>query len=232
LNQVIQAVPDRIALYSYAHVPHLFKPQRRINESELPTADIKLALLDLAIATLTRAGYVYIGMDHFAKPHDELAVAQREGRLHRDFQGYSTDADCDLLSVGISAIGKIGAIYGQNLRALDDYYDRLDTDALPCFRGYQLSADDLLRRDVIQALMCRFSVSFERVGAAHAIAFHEYFATELEELKPLVDDGLVEIATDAIIVTQRGRLLVRTVAMIFDRYLREQREQARYSRVI
>ncbi len=232
LDQVIQAAPDRIALYSYAHVPHLFKPQRRIIEAELPSPDAKLAILDLAIDKLTGAGYVYIGMDHFAKPHDELAVAQREGKLQRNFQGYSTDADCDLLSFGISAIGKVGATYSQNLRTLDDYYDRLDAGALPCFRGWQLSADDLLRRDVIQALMCRFTVSFERVEDAHAIAFHEYFATELEALKPLVDDGLIEIASDAITVTARGRLLVRAVAMVFDRYLREQRERARYSRVI
>jgi oxygen-independent coproporphyrinogen III oxidase len=232
LDQVIQAAPDRIALYSYAHVPHLFKPQRRISESELPSPDVKLAILDLAIDKLTGAGYVYIGMDHFAKPHDELAVAQREGKLQRNFQGYSTDADCDLLSFGISAIGKVGATYSQNLRTLDDYYDRLDADALPCFRGWQLSADDLLRRDVIQALMCRFTVSFERVEDAHAIAFHEYFATELEALKPLAEDGLIQIRSDEIAVTPRGRLLVRSVAMVFDRYLREQREHARYSRVI
>jgi oxygen-independent coproporphyrinogen III oxidase len=232
LGRVIETAPDRIALYSYAHVPHLFKPQRRIHEAELPAADAKLALLDLAIAELTGAGYVYIGMDHFARPEDELAVAQREGRLHRNFQGYSTDADCDLLSVGISAIGKVGTTYSQNLRTLDDYYDRLDADALPCFRGWQLSADDLLRRDVIQSLMCHFTVSFERVGTAHAIAFRQYFATELEQLEPLINDGLVEITPDAIVVTPRGRLLVRTVAMVFDRHLREQREQARYSRVI
>jgi oxygen-independent coproporphyrinogen III oxidase len=232
LDQVIEAAPDRIALYSYAHVPHLFKPQRRISEAELPTPDTKLALLELAIDKLTGAGYVYIGMDHFAKPNDELAVAQREGKLQRNFQGYSTHADCDLLSIGISAIGKIGATYSQNLRTLDDYYARLDADVSPCFRGWQLSADDRLRRDVIQALMCQFTVAFERVEAMHGVAFHEYFATELRELEPLADDGLVEIAADALTVTRRGRLLVRSVAMPFDRHLREQREQARYSRVI
>ena len=232
LDQVIHAAPDRIALYSYAHVPHSFKPQRRISEAELPSPDAKLAILASAIDKLTGAGYVYIGMDHFAKPHDELAVAQREGKLQRNFQGYSTDGDCDLLSFGISAIGKVGATYSQNLRTLDDYYARLDAEALPCFRGWQLSADDLLRRDVIQALMCRFAVLFERVGNAHAIVFNEYFATELEALKPLVDDGLIELASDEITVTARGRFLVRAVAMVFDRYLREQLQQARYSRVI
>ena len=232
LDKVITCVPDRIALYSYAHVPHLFKPQRRIGEPELPSADAKLAILELAIEKLTGAGYVHIGMDHFARPDDELAAAQREGKLHRNFQGYSTQADCDLLAFGISAIGKVGATYSQNLRTLDDYYARLDDDALPCFRGWRLSADDVLRREVIHALMCQFTVSFGRVENAHAISFRDYFATELESLEPLADDGLVEIASDAITVTPLGRLLVRTVAMVFDRYLREQREAARYSRVI
>src|SRR5208283_2256164 len=145
---------------------------RRINEAELPTPDTKLSLLDLGIERLTAAGYIYIGMDHFAKPHDELAVAQREGKLHRNFQGYSTHADCDLLSLGISAIGKVGPTYSQNLRTLDDYYTRLDADISPCFRGWQLSADDLLRREVIHALMCQFSVAFAPIEAAHGIAFH------------------------------------------------------------
>jgi oxygen-independent coproporphyrinogen-3 oxidase len=232
LDKTIDAAPDRISLYSYAHVQHLFKPQRRINEAELPSPDVKLAILELAIEKLTGAGYVYIGMDHFARPDDELAVAQRDGKLQRNFQGYSTQADCDLLAFGISAIGRVGATYSQNLRTLDSYYERLDADALPCFRGWQLSADDLLRRKVIQALMCQFSVSFKSVEDASAIAFREYFATELEALKPLAEDGLIEVTSDAITVTPRGRLLVRSVAMVFDRYLREQRERARYSRVI
>lgn len=232
LDKTIDAAPDRIALYSYAHVPHLFKPQRRISEAELPPPDAKLAILELAIGKLTDAGYVYIGMDHFARPDDELAVAQHEGKLQRNFQGYSTHAECDLLAFGISAIGKVGGTYSQNLRTLDSYYDRLDADALPCFRGWKLSDDDLLRRGVIQALMCRFSVSFKQVEDVNGIAFHEYFATELETLKPLADDGLIQITPDAIIVTPYGRLLVRSVAMVFDRYLREQREKARYSRVI
>ena len=232
LDKTIDAAPDRIALYSYAHVPHLFKPQRRISEAELPPPDAKLAILELAIGKLTGAGYVYIGMDHFARPDDELAVAQHEGKLQRNFQGYSTHAECDLLAFGISAIGKVGGTYSQNLRTLDSYYDRLDADALPCFRGWKLSDDDLVRRGVIQALMCRFSVSFKQVEDANGIAFHEYFATELETLKPLADDGLIQITPDAITVTPYGRLLVRSVAMVFDRYLREQREKARYSRVI
>jgi len=232
LEKVLAADPDRIALYSYAHVPHLFKPQRQISESELPSAEQKLAILALAINKLTDAGYVYVGMDHFAKSDDELTLAQRAGKLHRNFQGYSTHADCDLLAFGISAIGKLGRTYSQNLRTLDDYYDRLDADALPCFRGWQLTADDVLRRDVIQALMCQFTVDFATIGSAHHISFGDYFGAELDELEALAADGLVEVAPDRITVTSRGRLLVRTVAMVFDRYLRVQRAPARYSRVI
>lgn len=232
LEKVITAAPDRIALYSYAHLPHLFKPQRRINEAELPSPETKLAILGLAIERLTGAGYVYIGMDHFAKPDNELAVAQREGKLHRNFQGYSTHADCDLLAFGVSSIAKVGATYSQNVRTLDDYYARLDGDALPCFRGWRLSADDRLRRDVIHAMMCHFTVSIAAIEATHGIAFGQYFATELDALKPMIDDGLVEIKPDAINVTSRGRMLVRNVAMVFDRFLREQQKRGSYSRVI
>jgi oxygen-independent coproporphyrinogen III oxidase len=232
LDKVVAAAPDRIALYSYAHVPHLFKPQRRISETELPSPAEKLAILEAAISVLTAAGYVYIGMDHFAKAHDELAQARADGKLQRNFQGYSTHADCDLLAVGISAIGKVGAAYSQNVRTLDEYYDRLDAGTLPAFRGWQLSSDDLLRRDVIQALMCHCVVVFAAIESRHGIVFGDYFAPELEALEPLAADGLVTIAPDAVTVTPRGRLLVRTVAMVFDRYLREQRERGRYSRVI
>ena len=232
LDKVLLGAPDRISLYSYAHVPHLFKPQRRINEAELPLPDVKLAILGRAIEKLTGAGYVYVGMDHFAQPNDELARAQREGKLHRNFQGYSTHAECDLLAFGISAIGKVGATYSQNVRTLDDYYARLDANTLPRFRGWQLSADDVLRREVIQALMCDFRISFQCLEDRHAIKFNNYFAIELDALRSLADDGLVDLASDAIVVTPRGRLLIRAVAMVFDRYLREQRERTRYSRVI
>ena len=232
LDEVVGTAPDRIALYSYAHVPHLFKPQRRINEADLPTAETKLAILEHAIGRLTAAGYVYIGMDHFARPDDELAIAQRQGELHRNFQGYSTRPDCDLVALGISAIGKIGNTYSQNVRTLDEYYARLDQNALPCFRGYELTADDVLRREVIQRVMCDFALAFDRIGERHAIRFDTYFAAELAALKPLADDGLIEMTPHSLAVTPRGRLLVRTVAMAFDRHLREQRERARYSRVI
>jgi len=232
LDKVIAASPDRIALYSYAHVPHLFKPQRSIDVTELPPPAEKLAILELAIGKLTKAGFVYIGMDHFAKPEDELAVAQRQGKLHRNFQGYSTHADCDLLAFGISAIGKVGPSYAQNVRTLDQYYARLDAGVLPVLRGTTLVADDLLRRNVIQRLMCDFELDYAAIEGAHGIRFAEYFDPERAALEALAADGLVELPVGGIRVTPRGRLLVRTVAMVFDRYLREQRERARYSKVI
>ena len=185
LDKVIAASPDRIALYSYAHVPHLFKPQRRIEIADLPAPEVKLGILALAIEKLGAAGYTYIGMDHFAKPTDELAVAQRERKLHRNFQGYSTKPDCDLLAFGISAIGKVGASYMQNVRTLDEYYERLDAQALPVLRGVELDADDLLRRDVIQKLMCDFDLDFAAIDAKHGIRFTEYFAPDLAALAPL-----------------------------------------------
>ena len=232
LEKVVAAAPDRIALYSYAHVPHLFKTQRQIVIAELPAADVKLDILALAIDRLTRAGYVYIGMDHFALPGDELAVAQREGKLHRNFQGYSTRPDCDLLGFGISAIGKVGPTYAQNVRTLDDYYARMHSGILPTLRGIELGFDDLVRRDVIQRVMCDFALDFSDVEAAHGIDFPRYFAPELEALDTLMDDGLIEIDERRLAITARGRLLVRAVAMRFDRHLRESRERARYSRVI
>jgi oxygen-independent coproporphyrinogen-3 oxidase len=232
LAKVVDIAPDRIALYSYAHVPHLFKTQRQIVADELPSAETKLAILALAIDTLAAAGYVYIGMDHFARPGDELAVAQREGRLHRNFQGYSTRAECDLLGFGISAIGKVGDAYLQNVKTLDAYYERLDAGELPVMRGVELSADDVLRRSVIQRLMCDFALDYAAIGAAHGVDFVSYFAHELAALTPLADDGLVELQPRGLRVTPRGRLLVRAVAMQFDRHLREAREKARYSRVI
>jgi len=232
LDKVIAASPDRIALYSYAHVPHMFKSQRRIDIALLPAPEVKLAILALAIAKLDAAGYVYIGMDHFAKPEDELAVAQKEGKLHRNFQGYSTRPDCDLLAFGISAIGKVGRTYVQNVKTLDEYYARLDDGALPVLRGVALTADDLIRRDVIQKLMCDFELDFDVLGRRHDIPFAGMFAPELAALAPLAADGLVELSATGLRVTPRGRLLVRTVAMAFDRHLREARQRAQYSRVI
>ena len=232
LEQVIQLAPDRISLYSYAHLPTIFKPQRRIDAALLPNPDGKLQILQLAIRRLTEAGYVYIGMDHFARPDDELAVAQRQGRLHRNFQGYSTQSECDLLAFGVSAIASIGPVYAQNHKIIDDYYDALDHDELPVMRGIELSADDVLRRAIIQALMCHFELSIESIEIAHLIRFDEYFAAELADLRGMEREGLLEISDGWITVKPAGRMLVRVIAMVFDRYLRADRERARYSRVI
>ena len=232
LDKVIGLAPDRIALYSYAHLPKLFTPQRRIAEADLPSAEAKLQILTLAIGRLTRAGYLYIGMDHFARPDDALATAQAQGRLQRDFQGYSAQPESDTLGFGVSAIGRIGPTYYQNLKELDDYHAALDAGRLPVARGLELSADDLARRAVIQALMCQSRVSIESIELAHLVEFRKYFAPELADLRRLATDGLVELAPDWIVVTPKGRLLVRAIAMVFDRYLRERALRASYSRLI
>ncbi|MGH8801173.1 MAG: oxygen-independent coproporphyrinogen III oxidase [Casimicrobiaceae bacterium] len=232
LERVIGLSPDRIALYSYAHVPHLFKPQRKIALQELPTAQEKLAILTLAIERLIGAGYLYIGMDHFAKPDDELARAQRERRLHRDFQGYSIGPGGDLLAFGVSAIGRIGDTYAQNAKSIDGYYASLDAGALPVVRGIALDADDVLRRAVIQALMCEFRIDYATVDAAHRIRFLDYFRSELAALEPLAVDGLVAIDDDGITVTMRGRLLVRAIAMRFDRHWSRALQHATHSKII
>ena len=232
LFKVLKLAPDRIALYNYAHLPTVFKPQRRIAEAELPSPAERIELMTLAIRTFARSGYRYIGMDHFARPEDDLAQAQRLGHLHRNFQGYSTRAECDLVGLGISAIGSVGATYSQNVRTLDEYYDLLDAGELPVLRGIELSADDLVRRAVIQALMCHFELSIESIEIAYLIDFRRYFAAELAELKRLADDGLVTIDEEWVSVTPRGRLLVRAICMVFDRYLRQAETRARYSKVI
>ncbi|MDP2808868.1 MAG: oxygen-independent coproporphyrinogen III oxidase [Rhodocyclaceae bacterium] len=232
LDEVLKLLPDRFSVYNYAHLPHLAKPQRRIRESELPSAETKLNILQTAIRRLTDADYVFIGMDHFAKPDDELAVAQRQGRLHRNFQGYSTHAEADLMAFGVSSIGKVGPTYCQNVRTLDEYYDALDGGVLPVMRGLELTADDLLRRSIIQALMCHFELSIESIEIAHLIDFKSYFAVELADLREMEQAGLLSIDDQWITVLPRGRMLVRVIAMAFDRYLRSDRERARYSKVI
>ena len=219
IDKVVDASPDRIALYHYAHLPHLFKPQRRIVEADMPGSDTKLRMLQLCIERLTAAGYVYIGMDHFARPDDDLAVAQEQGRLHRNFQGYSTHADTDLVACGVSAIGAVGATYSQNVKTLDAYYDALDRNELPVARGARLSMDDALRRTIIQKLMCQFELSIPAIELAFPIAFRAYFAREMAQLAELERDGLLELAPDWISVTLTGRLLIRNVCMVFDRYL-------------
>ena len=230
IDKVIDASPDRIALYHYAHLPHLFKPQRRIQEADMPASAEKLAMLALCIERLTGAGYVYIGMDHFAKPGDDLAVAQRQGRLHRNFQGYSTHADSDLIACGVSAIGAVGATYSQNAKTLDAYYEALENNELPVVRGVALGMDDILRRTVIGKLMCQFELSVAVIEQAFPICFVDYFAPELAQLRQLETDGLVTLDGEWITVTMRGRLLIRNVCMVFDRYLAAPGAAPRHSR--
>jgi oxygen-independent coproporphyrinogen-3 oxidase len=232
LDKIIAANPDRLSIYNYAHMPTMFKPQRRIHEEDLPAPQAKLDILNMAVNKLTSAGYVYIGMDHFAKPEDELAVAQRQGRLHRNFQGYSTHSDCDLVALGVSAIGKIGPTYSQNYREVEDYYAALDKDQLPIMRGLELNADDLVRRAIIQALMCHFEISKESFHTVNQIDFDKYFATEMEELREYEREGLLEISPQWIEVTPKGRMLIRNICMVFDKYLRTRTKHASYSKVI
>ena len=232
LAQVTQLRPDRVALYAYAHLPERFKPQRRIQAAELPAPAAKITMLSRSLDAFDAAGYVYVGMDHFALPGDALAVARRQGRLHRNFQGYSTQPDCDLIALGVSAIGRIGATYSQNAKALEDYYDLLDQGRLPVVRGLALSRDDLIRRSVIMAVMCQGELQFESLELAFLIDFKTYFAAELQALSVLQAQGLVQVGQSAITVTAQGWFFVRAVAMVFDRYLQADRTRTRFSKII
>ena len=232
LDKVIAANPDRLSMYNYAHMPTIFMPQRRIHEEDLPAAQVKLDILSMAVKTLTDAGYVYIGMDHFAKPDDELAVAQRQHRLHRNFQGYSTHSDCDLVAIGVSSIGKIGPTYSQNFREPDDYYDALDRGVLPIMRGMELNDDDLVRRAIIQDLMCHFELDKKSINTTYQIEFDHYFDTELDELREYEREGLLKLTPEKISVTPKGRMLIRNICMVFDKYLRTRQKHAIYSKVI
>ncbi|HUO95415.1 MAG TPA: oxygen-independent coproporphyrinogen III oxidase [Steroidobacteraceae bacterium] len=235
LETVIAARPDRIAAYSYAHLPHLFKPQRQIKVADLITPAEKLGLLGLTVETLTQAGYVYIGMDHFALPTDELVRAQGDGTLQRNFQGYSTRAECDLVALGVSSISKVGDTYAQNSKTLPEYYRRINEGGLAIERGVALDAEDRLRRDVIQQLMCATRLEFAPIEARHGIRFEEHFADELKRLEPLAADGLVEREGRALRILPRGRLLMRNVAMVFDAHLPKVApvaDQPRFSRAV
>ncbi len=232
IEQVGALKPDRIALYGYAHLPQRFKPQRRINEAELPVAGDKVTMLAAAISGFERHGYSYIGMDHFALASDSLAVAKRQGRLHRNFQGYSTQPDCDLIALGVSAIGRVGASYSQNAKTLDEYYDALNQGQLPIQRGLALSRDDIVRRAVIMALMCQGRLEFESIELAHLLSFEQYFKPEMERIRELAEQGLVVLEPGAIQVTPMGWYFVRAVAMVFDRYLQADRSRERFSRII
>ncbi|KRI00826.1 oxygen-independent coproporphyrinogen III oxidase [Curvibacter sp. PAE-UM] len=232
IQQVNELRPDRIALYAYAHLPERFKPQRRIATAELPGAPAKVAMLSEAMARFMGVGYVYVGMDHFALPNDALAVAKRQGRLHRNFQGYSTQPDCDLIGLGVSSIGRIGATYSQNAKTLEEYYDAIDHGQFAVVRGLALSRDDLVRRAVIMALMCQGEVLYESINLAYLIDFKTYFAPELEALQELAEQGLVTLDDGGIQVSAKGWFFVRAVAMAFDRYLQADRNRARFSKII
>ena len=232
IAQVSELRPDRIALYAYAHLPARFKPQRRIHGADLPSAEARIRMLGAAISGFTGQGDSYIGMDHFALSGDALAVAKRQGRLHRNFQGYSTQPDCDLLGLGVSSIGRMGATYSQNAKSLPEYYDALRQGQFATVRGLALSRDDLVRRAVIMALMCQGRVEFESISLAHLVRFADYFAGEIAALQPMVEAGFVEIDADGIQVTASGWFFVRGVAMTFDRHLRADQTRERFSRIV
>lgn len=232
LDQVLALDPDRLSVYNYAHLPDRFMPQTRIKAADLPTPAVKLQLLKLAIERLTANGYVYIGMDHFAKRDDELTRALNQGLLQRNFQGYSTHADSDMVAFGITAIGKVGGSYSQNVKTLEAYYQQLDAGQLPIAKGILLTDDDDLRRTIISSLMCRFSCSIEILERRHNINFHNYFAAAIPALEYYRNAGLLTLDADWLRVTPKGRLLIRNICMLFDAYLNQGDSSATFSRVI
>jgi oxygen-independent coproporphyrinogen-3 oxidase len=232
LEQVIGLRPDRLSVFNYAHLPHRFKPQRRINAEDLPSGEEKLAILQLTIEKMQQAGYVYIGMDHFALPDDELAQAQNRGELHRNFQGYTTHKECDLIGLGVSSIGSIGGNYIQNQRELTDYYAALEQGELPVWRGAQVTRDDEIRKAVIFQIICNFELSIPVIESQFGIKFWDYFANTRTRLEQMQADGLIELTDQRLTVTDRGRLFVRNVCMVFDGYLFGQEALIAYSKAI
>ncbi len=232
LNRIIEISPDRISLFNYAHMPELFKPQRRINTQDMPPAEIKLHILKQSIQQLSQAGYVYIGMDHFAKPNDELSIAQQQGKLYRNFQGYATHADCDLIGMGITSIGSIHRCFSQNVKTLDEYQSLINNAQFPILRGFIVDDDDLLRRDVIMQLICHFKLNFNMIENKFNICFHDYFASELQRLLEIQADDLVSLDNQSINVTAKGRLLIRNICMIFDRHIDPNQILKKYSKAI
>lgn len=232
LNKVAELSPDRLSVFNYAHLPSRFAAQRKIKDSDLPSADEKLTILQQTIASLTGSGYQFIGMDHFARPDDELAIAQREGVLHRNFQGYTTHGDSDLLGLGVSAISMIGDSYAQNQKELNEYYADIEQKGSALWKGLSMTNDDCIRRDVIKTLICNFQLSYADIEKQHNIDFHDYFAADLVLLNPLIKDGLVEVDEKGIKVSPKGRLLIRNICMCFDIYLRQQARMQQFSRVI
>lgn len=232
IEKVIAADPDRLSVFNYAHMPELFKTQRRINEGALPSPDEKLAILQMVGEQLAQAGYVYIGMDHFAKPGDELSIAQQQGTLSRNFQGYSTHAECDLIGLGMSSISQVGDTYSQNVKTLIEYYNRIDGGQLAVEKGVRLTQDDRLRRAVIRELMCHFKIDYAAFNQQHGIDFSWYFSPEICVLTGMQEDGLLSLDERGIKVNPRGRLLIRNICMVFDRYLSGKNATKRFSRVI
>lgn len=231
LDRVLAVGPDRLSIFNYAHLPSLFPPQRRINEVELPSPQEKLDILQSSIQRLTEADYVYIGMDHFARPEDELAVAQRDHTLYRNFQGYSTHADCDLIGLGITSISMVDNSYAQNHKTLEEYRASIEQGRLPLFRGVALTRDDEIRRDVITRLICHFELAFSEVEARWGVRFGDYFGDELKGLADMQADRLLEMDAQGIRVLPAGRLLIRNICMTFDVYLREKAASG-FSKVI
>ncbi|MDD5319926.1 MAG: oxygen-independent coproporphyrinogen III oxidase [Methylococcales bacterium] len=231
LDKILAAAPDRFSIFNYAHMPTRFKTQRQINDADMPSADVKLDILQMVGLKLTAAGYVYIGMDHFAKPDDELAIAQREGKLHRNFQGYSTHSDCDLIGLGITSIGRVGDAYSQNVKELGQYDLLISQNKLPVFKGFELDEDDKLRRAVITQLICHFDLIFAAIEQEFFINFANYFAKELDSLAPMQADGLLTISAEGVHILPAGRLLIRNLCMVFDKYL-AQKQQKQFSKVI
>ena len=230
LDKVLELSPDRLSVFNYAHLPEMFKVQRQMDAATLPTPAVKLAILQYVIERLTAAGYVYIGMDHFAKPDDELALAQEHGTLYRNFQGYSTHAGCDLIGLGITSIGMVDDTYSQNVKTLEEYHACVSEGRLPVYRGVALTEDDKLRRAVITDLICHFRIDKAAIRHAWGVDFDRYFAAELEPLRQMADDGLLVMTDDMITVQPRGRLMIRNVCMVFDIYLQHSRQ--RFSRVL
>ncbi len=233
IDTVVAVKPDRLAVYNYAHMPHIFRAQRMINADDIPSPEIKLELMELTIRKLTDAGYVYIGMDHFALPEDELTIAQKEGHLQRNFQGYSTRRQCDLVGLGVSAIGKVGDCYAQNQKDIPSWQTAVSDGRLPIWRGVSLTTEDRLRRSIIESIMCHGEVHFDEFEANFDIDFNDHFALELGNLQQLEKDGLLETTESGFVATPEGRLLLRAIAMNFDEYLQTKQSKApRFSRVI
>lgn len=232
LQKVIELNPDRLSVFNYAHLPSRFAGQVKIKDKDLPSPETKLSILQNTIETLGAAGYKFIGMDHFAKPDDELAVAQQNGVLHRNFQGYTTQEECDLLGLGVSAISLLGDGYAQNQKELKLYYTDVDEKGIALHKGLTLTEEDCLRRDVIKALICNFKLDYGSVERQYHIDFNTHFAEDLALLKPLAEDGLVEIKPDGIVVSSKGRLLIRNICLCFDTYSRQQARRQQFSRII